>query len=197
MTTDELVLPPEDKKARYDFACRAREVELDLFWKRSLFFWGFIGAAFVAFGALRSSPALGVVVSSFGFVCSFIWCMVNRGSKFWYENWEQKVQKSELPFTGQWFASPEPIKPNGAWLRARRFSVSKLAIALSDYVAALWLMLLLSRVAVVLAPAAVSGRARAFAAAAFATMSCAYAFSLIHFAQSDLPRGADDGRRDA
>jgi len=183
-------------KAQYEFACRAREVELDLFWKRSLFFWGFIGAAFVAFATLRSNLALSVLIASFGFVCSFVWTLANRGSKFWYENWERKVEKSEMDFTGPWFAVPESPKPDLRWLRARRFSVSKLAIALSDYVAALWFVLLLSRLAVLLFPTGTLDRWRAIATTAFASVSILYAFGLIALARSKEPPGRVAAGRD-
>jgi len=64
--------------SRYAFACEAREVEICLFWKRSVFFWGFIAAAFVAFAQLRDRPALLVIVSGFGLVCSVICTLANR-----------------------------------------------------------------------------------------------------------------------
>ena len=72
-------------QARYEFACKARELELTLFWQRSLFFWGFIAASFVAFAQLRQSVGQSCLVATFGFVCSFVWTLANRGSKFWYE----------------------------------------------------------------------------------------------------------------
>ena len=174
---------------QYEFACRAREVELDLFWKRSLFFWGFIGAAFVAFATLRSSVTLSVLIASFGFVCSFVWTLANRGSKFWYENWERKVEISEKHFTGPWFAVPESAKPDLWWLRARRFSVSKLTIALSDYMVALWFALLLSRLAVLHLPSGRFEQYRAITTTAFASVSVAYAFVLIWAARSKEPPG--------
>jgi hypothetical protein len=31
------------QRARYEACVKALQFELDLFWKRSLFFWGFIG----------------------------------------------------------------------------------------------------------------------------------------------------------
>src|SRR5688572_7309664 len=117
-------------KARYEFACQAREVELDLFWKRSLFFWGFIGAAFLAFAALRASVHLSTLIASFGLVCSVVFTLANRGSKFWYESWEQKVERSERDVTGPWYSVEEAVQADLAWFRARRFSVSKLAIGL-------------------------------------------------------------------
>jgi hypothetical protein len=35
------------KKTRFDVAVQVRNFEIELFWKRSLFFWGFISAAFI------------------------------------------------------------------------------------------------------------------------------------------------------
>jgi hypothetical protein len=40
---------------RFEVALQTRNFEIDLFWKRSLFFWGFISAAFVGYAALRQS----------------------------------------------------------------------------------------------------------------------------------------------
>jgi len=37
---------------RFDASFATRQFEIDLFWKRSLFFWGFIAAAFVAVAEL-------------------------------------------------------------------------------------------------------------------------------------------------
>ena len=42
----------EQKVKTFDHASDVRKFEIDLFWKRSLFFWTFIGAAFVAYAAL-------------------------------------------------------------------------------------------------------------------------------------------------
>src|ERR1700687_4058379 len=63
---------------------QTRNLEIDLFWKRSLFFWGFISAAFVGYTALRQSE-LRTVLACFGTVCSCAWTLVNRGSKYWQE----------------------------------------------------------------------------------------------------------------
>ena len=51
--TDNSLSGNEDlKKAkRYDVSLQTRNFEIDLFWKRALFFWGFIAAAFIAFAA--------------------------------------------------------------------------------------------------------------------------------------------------
>jgi hypothetical protein len=124
----------------YETAVDTRKLEIELFWSRSLFFWGFIASAFVAYATLRRfSSDISVVVACFGFVCSIAWSLGNRGGKFWQESWETKVERIEPDVTGPMFAQPEKVRSDkNCWLRGRRFSVSKLAIALSDYTIILW-----------------------------------------------------------
>ena len=51
---------------RFDVSIQIRNLEIDLFWKRSLFFWGFIAAAFGGYAALRNSQSdLAIVVACF------------------------------------------------------------------------------------------------------------------------------------
>jgi hypothetical protein len=111
----------EDEKQlkRFEIAIQIRNFEIELFWKRALFFWGFISSAFIGYAALhKSSPDLGLTIACFGMVCSFAWTLLNRGSKFWQESWEAKVEREESSAVGEF-----------------------LAIALSDYVFLLWFSL--------------------------------------------------------
>jgi hypothetical protein len=125
---------------RFDTAFATRQFEIDLFWKRSLFFWGFIAAAFLAVAALKSDqPTLSLLISGFGLVCSISWTLVNRGSKYWQEQWESKIESAEDGVTGPLFKERESPQAKGVWLAGRPYSVSKLAIAVSDYVALVWL----------------------------------------------------------
>jgi hypothetical protein len=126
---------------RHETCVKALQFELDLFWKRSIFFWGFIGAAFVAFTSLRATPSLQVAIASFGFVCSVVWSLVNLGSKFWYENWENKLKEAEKAVTGVLYGDEEKKEKRG-WLEGKRFSPSKLAIGLSYFVSFLWFCLI-------------------------------------------------------
>ena len=132
-------------KAAFDKAVETRTLEIELFWKRSIFFWGFIASAFVGYAALHSKDSdLSILVACFGMVCSAAWTLVNRGSKYWQENWETKVEEIEERVTGPLFKKQEPIQTNkGLWLRARRYSVTKLTIALSDFTFLLWLVIVL------------------------------------------------------
>lgn len=129
-------------KKRYDIAIDTRKFEIDLFWKRSLFFWGFIASAFVAFVAFSGDKTnnffLKSIVTLFGLVCSFCWTLANRGSKYWQENWESQVEKIEDDITGPMFKKPAQIQKKFWWFRARRFSVGKLTISLSDYITIIW-----------------------------------------------------------
>jgi hypothetical protein len=127
----------------FDVSVQIRNMEIDLFWKRSLFFWGFISSAFIGYAALRQ-PILRSLLACFGMVCSIAWTLVNRGSKYWQESWETKVERYEIPVTGVLFAHEEaPQSYKGCWLRGRKYSVSKIAIALSDYVSILWTSLVI------------------------------------------------------
>ncbi len=134
----------EQKIAILKYASDIRKFEIDLFWRRSLFFWGFIGAAFVAYGVLikETDKDFALAVSCFGLICSIAWTLQNRGSKYWQEAWEQKVETVERGALGvPLFSNWEPIMKKGVW-GAAKFSVSKLAIALSDFTVLVWLALI-------------------------------------------------------
>ena len=83
-----------------------RKFEIEMYWKRATYFWTFIAAALAAYGAIQlgqnvtARAHLFVVVGTLGFVFSFSWWCVNRGSKFWQENWEDHVDLLEDQTTG-------------------------------------------------------------------------------------------------
>ena len=137
MTNDDM------KCKKYEVALATRNFEIELFWKRSLFFWGFIASSFVGYATVVSQkPVLAVLIACFGFVCSVAWSLVNRGSKYWQENWETIVANIEDDVTGSLFKERGGQKNKGPWLSARKFSVSKIAIALSDFTVLIWLALM-------------------------------------------------------
>lgn len=58
------------QKQQFKTAVEVRKLEIELFWKRSLFFWGFIAAAFTGLLALIDKhETISFLVSGFGFVC--------------------------------------------------------------------------------------------------------------------------------
>jgi hypothetical protein len=131
----------EQKKRILEYAADVRKFEVERFWQRSIFFWGFIAAAFVAYAQSGGKGDLAFLVACFGLLCSVAWTLQNRGSKYWYEAWEAKVESVEKEVLGvHLFANREPIQRKGLW-GARPFSVTKLAIALSDFTALTWIAL--------------------------------------------------------
>lgn len=70
-----------------EYATDVRKFEIERFWNRSLFFWGFITTALVAYGAAtKDYPELQFLASCYGFLCSLAWSLQNRGSKYWHES---------------------------------------------------------------------------------------------------------------
>jgi hypothetical protein len=122
----------------YKLALATRNFEIELFWKRSAFFWAFIASAFVGFAALhKDNSGYALIIAVFGLVCSFTWTLTNRGSKYWHEAWEQKLSRLEKSLGNDLFFGIEP-EIKGGFLSGRRFSPSKLAIGLSDFTCLVW-----------------------------------------------------------
>jgi hypothetical protein len=147
--------PESDKQKRaLDYALDIRKFEIGLYWTRATYFWTFIGVSFAAYGAIqvlttRDREDLSVVLSCVGFVFSFAWYCVNRGSKQWQENWENHVDLLEDEIAGPLYkvilqrSDPETNKEK---LRAfltgpAPFSVSKINQLISLYICAVWIFL--------------------------------------------------------
>ena len=138
---------PDQMREILKQASDIRKFEIDLFWKRSTFFWGFIAGSFIAYANLDKATEADarIAVSCFGFVCSWAWTLQNRGSKYWQEAWETKLNAVEFQALGAGlFSNTEPRKSMPwpeAIFGARRFSVSGLTIALSDFTTFIWVVL--------------------------------------------------------
>lgn len=138
-------LTPKKLEKLLYIAVETRRFEIERFWHRSLFFWGFIAAAFVGYAALakESMWAATVLIGCFGLVASVAWSLQNRGAKYWREAWEQKVERIEFQLWGtKLFRNTEPLHAAG-WFGASRYSVSRLAIMLSDFTVIIWSALIL------------------------------------------------------
>lgn len=79
-------------------ALDTRKFEIDLYWKRATYFWAFIAADIAAFalifarmGTEVEKYVLMTVFSFLGVLFSLGWYFVNRGSKYWQENWEDHI----------------------------------------------------------------------------------------------------------
>lgn len=141
-------------------AYEIRKFEIDLYWKRATYFWTFIGAAFVGFAAFFNSSAgdandrafVLTLISCIGFVFSVAWYCVNKGSKFWQENWENHVSLLEDEVFGPLYKTltkrPVSTKFTGKFsdlmTGPEPFSVSKINQLVSTYVVIVWALILYS-----------------------------------------------------
>lgn len=169
----------------FEVSLRLRNFEIELFWKRALFFWGFIASAFAGFIALKTNYSnYAFLVASFGFICSLCWSLTNRGSKRWHENWEQRSALYGKTIVGDLLIEISPIQTEkGWWLRARNFSPSKLTIALSDYTTFLWLVIIIGSVIHIDA---------SIVKPTLCIITVAYAIAIMWFARSG---GKSDGKK--
>lgn len=105
----EFGIDPEDKdkiKNALEHALDIRKFEIELYWKRATYFWALIAVAFAGYFAVLSSETLhnreymAYIISCVGLIFTWAWFLVNRGSKYWQENWENHVDMLEDKITG-------------------------------------------------------------------------------------------------
>ena len=140
---------PSKAAEAFKVATDVRKFELDLYWKRALYFWTFIGFAFTGYFAVasQSSTRSGILlaIGSIGMVFSFAWFLANRGSKFWVANWERHVDYLEDEQVGRLFKTyidkPQGIRDMLMLHKAYPFSVGKVNQILNLYVTAIWLVI--------------------------------------------------------
>jgi len=135
------------KERALEFALDIRKFEIDLYWKRATYFWTFIAAAFAGY-ALVYTKAEGadkswvLLVSCLGLLFSIAWYLVNRGSKFWQNNWERHVDLLEDDIIGPLYKtiahSQDGCNP---LIAARQYSVSKINQILSFFISWIWVVL--------------------------------------------------------
>jgi ABC-type multidrug transport system fused ATPase/permease subunit len=79
---------------KLQFAFEARNFELKLFWKRSAYFSALIGVTgyLYANSINKQDPYALILVSAIGIILNFAWVLANKGSKYWYESWEMKME---------------------------------------------------------------------------------------------------------
>ena len=154
---------PDDEKMDktllkiYETANDTRKFEIDLYWKRALYFWGFIAAIGLLYFQLLSSKDIQIIyrllVSFLGTVFSWAWYLVNRGSKYWQENWEKAVSILEEVLGFSLFEvrfnelrekeNGNKIKKSLA-LSGRRYSVSKINTLVALITFIVWTSLFIS-----------------------------------------------------
>lgn len=142
-------------------AIKSREFEIQMYWNRAKYFWLFVSALWVAYGKLlydwgyldglfksnlyQYSTLL--VLSCAGLGLSVAWYFVNKGSKFWQENWEYQINFLENEIIGKSYKtifSDRKINDRSEFDQSLfgsfPFSVSKINVTIAFSSAVLWLV---------------------------------------------------------
>ncbi|WP_262689419.1 RipA family octameric membrane protein [Kordiimonas aestuarii] len=132
------------------YALDIRKFEIELYWKRTTYFWAIIAAIFTGFGVSSNADMhfLQTLLGGLGLVFSLGWYLANRGSKHWQQNWEQHVDMLEDPVIGPLYKTvfseiPRKDKEVLDFLTTSApYSVSKINQLISVYVTLIWLIIL-------------------------------------------------------
>lgn len=134
------------KEAKLHKAYQFRDFEIDMYWKRAQYFWGFLAVIYAGYFLLVSSEKRDLlpkeyelITCSIGSLLSFAWYLVNRGSKRWQEHWEQMINKYEKEL--DFIVYGEKITSDFGILKAGRYSVSKVNILVSLIIFLSWILL--------------------------------------------------------
>lgn len=138
---------PKKRREALHYALDIRKFEIELYWKRTAYFWTLIAVAFAGYFALEKSSnakdsdsELLFLVSCIGTVLSIGWSLANRGSKYWQENWERHVDTLEDEFIGPLYRTV--ISSNKyKWYNlcsAYPYSVSRINQIISYFIVLLW-----------------------------------------------------------
>jgi ABC-type multidrug transport system fused ATPase/permease subunit len=134
------------------YALDIRKFEIELYWKRATYFWAFIAAIFAGYLVLivnkhqnHIEAKYFIILTLLGFVFSISWYLVNRGSKFWQQNWEMHVDFLEDETIGSLYriiSNPKNYKWYKVLTHGYPCSVSKINQVLSFMVSIIWIYLL-------------------------------------------------------
>ncbi|MBQ7613006.1 MAG: hypothetical protein IJU92_08045 [Spirochaetaceae bacterium] len=120
----------------YKAAHDVRKFEIDKYWQRTLYFWGFITAIYVAYynvlkdfytkdgEASKHGAVPLLILASLGLFFCVSWLLASKGSKHWQENWENHLDMLEDEITGPLYKIYKTNTSNS-------FSVSNINIALA------------------------------------------------------------------
>lgn len=145
-----------DKSKRFrafEKAHDIRKFEIDLYWKRTTYFWTLLVAIFTGYFLFLSSDKAKIpykdiyltLIACIGFVFSIAWNLAVKGSKFWQENWESHLDMLEDDITGPLYKIVIADSNDGVrWSDSSApFSVSNINHRLSQFLIVTWLFLML------------------------------------------------------
>lgn len=154
------LFPAWKREKALEMALDTRKFEIELYWKRAAYFWAFIALAFAAFFMVYKESDLKtnmpdfynealLGISVFGLFLSFCWFLVNKGAKYWQENWERHVDLLEDSVMGPLYkltlederGLAKRLRP----LESGRFSVGKVNLCLSFSMVVVWALIAIER----------------------------------------------------
>jgi hypothetical protein len=136
----------------YKTALETRNFEIELYWKRSAYYWSLIGPAFAVYFVVTAVDGkfplfYKIIIGLFGLVTSYAWHIASRGSKFWQKNWEKHINFLEDVQVGALFKTVRVSCADfGAKINPVKdypISVSKINQLLSFAVVLLWVSMML------------------------------------------------------
>lgn len=140
-----------------------RNFEIELYWKRSNYFWIITAAMFVAFASIITKSDTSITINSnitllylqyaicfLGGIISWSWYLSCRGSKYWQENWENMLTSlynanNQVSIFDYWL---KPTTSITSINQAFPFSVSKTNQIMSFIVFLTWSLLLIILIAI-------------------------------------------------
>lgn len=129
------------QKKALEKAHEIRKFEIDLYWKRATYFWAFQIAIFLGLTASLGKdfhlPFLIPIFALLGVVTSVAWHCVNKGSKFWQENWELHIDLLEEEVTGNLYKNVLCYDDN----EDNAYSVSRINLTVSLVFVGVWAFL--------------------------------------------------------
>lgn len=154
LTQEEATTEIEDKDLEKlcEIALQTRNFEIELYWKRTTYYWAFIAADMAAYALVFSeiddcsiaSYVLMGVLSCMGILFSFGWFLANRGSKYWQENWEAHMGRLVRKKYGPIFQTLLLPDSNRYWgIKSYPYSVSRINQYISIFVLIMWGVLFL------------------------------------------------------
>lgn len=142
----------KDLEKLCEIALQTRNFEIELYWKRTTYYWAFIAADMAAYALVFSkiddcsiaSYVLMGVLSCMGILFSFGWFLANRGSKYWQENWEAHMGRLIRKKYGPIFQTLLLPDSNRYWgIKSYPYSVSRINQYISIFVLIMWGVLFL------------------------------------------------------
>jgi len=145
-----LLLNKKPEKA-LDISLEIRKFEISLYWERAKYFWAFsvtILAALVFIFQKKLDELTNFhlifahLLFSLIIIVSYAWYLVNRGSKYWQENWEEHVLLIEEdvvgPLYGGFLIKNKSFSCIERLIDGAPFSVSKINMYISLIMTVFW-----------------------------------------------------------